>query len=84
MFKSLTCRSGRFVVVLALALLLLLPLGVGAAEKPVKGGDFVYVIPASSFPSMDGHRETTYAVVHPIAPYYSTLIRVTLKIELLR
>lgn len=76
MIKSLTCRIGPFVMVLALALLLLLPLGVGAAEKPVRGGDFVYIIPASSFPSMDGHRETTYAMIHPIAPYYSLLIRV--------
>jgi peptide/nickel transport system substrate-binding protein len=27
-------------------------------------------------PSYDGHRERTYGLIHPIAPFYSTLIRV--------
>ena len=26
-------------------------------------------------PSYDGHRETTFAMLHPIAPHYSTLLR---------
>ena len=27
-------------------------------------------------PSFDGHRETTFALIHPIAPFYSLLVRV--------
>lgn len=33
------------------------------------------MVPAEP-PSYDGHRETTFALIHPIAPFYSTLIRV--------
>jgi len=55
-------------------------LGVGAAaaaaEVPKRGGVFTYMIPADGGPSLDGHRETTYAVVHATAPFYSVLIRV--------
>ena len=35
-----------------------------------------YMIPADAPPSLDGHRETTYATLHPTAPFYSVLIRV--------
>ena len=34
------------------------------------------MIPADAPPSLDGHRETTYAMVHASAPFYSVLIRV--------
>jgi peptide/nickel transport system substrate-binding protein len=34
------------------------------------------LIPADAPPSFDGHRETTYATVHAVAPFYSVLIRV--------
>jgi hypothetical protein len=34
------------------------------------------MIPADAPPSLDGHRETTYATVHSAAPFYSTLIRI--------
>ncbi len=34
------------------------------------------MIPADAPPSIDGHRETTYATVHSGAPFYSVLIRV--------
>lgn len=47
-----------------------------ADDTPKLGGDFTYLVPASGPPSYDGHRETTYAVIHPVRPYYSTLIRV--------
>jgi len=57
-----------------------LALGIGtasiAAETPKRGGILTYMIPASGGPSFDGHRETTYAVVHATAPFYSVLIRV--------
>jgi peptide/nickel transport system substrate-binding protein len=61
---------------IALALLCLLALPVaGAAETPRRGGILNYVVPDEP-PSFDGHRETTFALIHPIAPFYSTLIRV--------
>jgi len=47
-----------------------------AQETPKQGGVFTYMIPADAPPSLDGHRETTYATVHTAAPFYSTLIRI--------
>ena len=46
-----------------------------AEETPKHGGILTYMIPADAPPSFDAHRETTYAVVHMIAPFYSVLIR---------
>src|SRR5208282_6621455 len=46
-----------------------------AAETPKRGGILTYMIPADAPPSFDAHRETTYALVHSIAPFYSVLIR---------
>ncbi len=46
------------------------------AEAPKRGGILTYMIPADGGPSLDGHRETTFAVVHATAPFYSVLIRV--------
>jgi len=34
------------------------------------------MIPADAPPSFDGHRESTFATVHAVAPFYSLLIRV--------
>ncbi len=45
------------------------------AETPRKGGILDFVV-AGEAPSKDGHRETTYSVIHPYAPFYSLLIRV--------
>jgi peptide/nickel transport system substrate-binding protein len=76
MIHLLSFRIRLFIAVLALVFLLIPFMGTGTAAQPVRGGDFVYVIPASGFPSMDAHRETTYAVIHPLAPYYSVLVRI--------
>ncbi|MFQ5757895.1 MAG: ABC transporter substrate-binding protein, partial [Acidiferrobacterales bacterium] len=46
-----------------------------AMEKPQKGGILNFVV-GSKIPSYDGHRETTFGVIHPLAPFYSVLIRV--------
>ena len=46
------------------------------AETPKRGGTLTYMIAADGGPSFDGHRETTYAVLHATAPFYSVLIRV--------
>jgi peptide/nickel transport system substrate-binding protein len=49
--------------------------GAGAdAQTPKKGGTLKFVVPAEP-PSFDGHKETTFALIHPIAPFYSVLIR---------
>ena len=47
----------------------------GAAETPVRGGILNYVV-GSKIPSYDGHQETTFGMIHPIAPFYSLLIRI--------
>jgi peptide/nickel transport system substrate-binding protein len=60
-----------------LAGLLAMPVTIpsASAETPKKGGILKFVVPDEP-PSFDGHRETTFALIHPIAPFYSTLIRV--------
>ena len=39
-----------------------------AAETPRKGGTLTYMIPADAPPSLDGHRESTFATVQAVAP----------------
>ncbi len=46
-----------------------------AQDSLRRGGELVFVVPADP-PSYDAHREETFAVVHPAAPHYSTLLRV--------
>jgi peptide/nickel transport system substrate-binding protein len=41
-----------------------------------RGGTLTYLIPADAPPSFDGHRESTYATIHAMAPFYSVLIRI--------
>ena len=43
-------------------------------ESPRTGGELVFAVGGTP-PSYDGHRETTFAMLHPIAPHYSTLLR---------
>jgi peptide/nickel transport system substrate-binding protein len=45
-----------------------------AAQAPRPGGELVFAV-AETPPSFDGHRETTFAMIHPVAPHYSTLLR---------
>jgi peptide/nickel transport system substrate-binding protein len=47
-----------------------------AEDTPKHGGHFTFMIPADAPPSLDAHRETTYATVHATAPFYSVLIRI--------
>src|ERR1700756_4103212 len=49
---------------------------VTAGETPKRGGPLVSMIPADAPPSLDGHRETTFATVQAAAPFYSVLVRV--------
>lgn len=48
--------------------------GANAQERPRYGGELVYVVPTEPA-SYDGHREGTFALIHPLAPVYSTLLR---------
>lgn len=45
------------------------------AQEPKIGGVLNFVV-GSKIPSYDGHRETTFGMIHPIRPFYSVLIRV--------
>src|SRR5215813_6961017 len=69
-------RHWRFALPM-LAGLLAVPLAVppADAQTPKKGGILKFVVPGE-FPTMDGHRENTFALIHPLAPFYSVLIRV--------
>ena len=48
--------------------------GAEAQDKPRYGGELVFVVPTEPA-SYDAHREGTFALVHPLAPVYSTLLR---------
>jgi peptide/nickel transport system substrate-binding protein len=67
-----------FLVPVVLALILAVvtaPGGVRAQDKPRQGGELIFVVPSEP-PSYDAHREETFGVIHPMAPHYSTLLRV--------
>ncbi|HEY1361181.1 MAG TPA: ABC transporter substrate-binding protein [Xanthobacteraceae bacterium] len=49
--------------------------GPSVAGGPKRGGILTFVVPDEP-PSWDGHRETTFALIHPFAPFYSLLIKV--------
>jgi peptide/nickel transport system substrate-binding protein len=62
-------------VALFVALIFLAPsLFAAQKEGPRSGGELVFAVGGTP-PSFDGHRETTFAMLHPIAPHYSTLLR---------
>ena len=68
----------RFISRIAAAMVVGLALGlssIGSAFAIDRGGILNFVV-AGEAPSYDAHRETTYAVIHPYAPFYSLLIRV--------
>src|SRR5262249_41833213 len=48
-----------------------------AAQTPKRGGTLTYMIPAEAGPSLDGHRETSFSVLHATAPSCSVVIRVS-------
>ena len=70
-------RSMRLILTTAAGVALAAAFGWSQADAagPKKGGTLTYVVPDEP-PSWDGHRETTFALVHPFAPFYSVLIRV--------
>jgi peptide/nickel transport system substrate-binding protein len=69
-------RTALFAVWLA-AVLATGPAMAASAELTAKrGGTLTYMIPADAPPSLDLHREATFALVHAVAPFYSVLMRV--------
>ena len=46
-----------------------------AVPVPRAGGTLTFVVPAEP-PSYDAHREETFALMHPAAPHYNTLLRI--------
>jgi len=50
-------------------------MGASLAATPKSGGVLDFVVPSNP-PSYDAHQETTFGVIHPLAPMYSLLIRV--------
>jgi peptide/nickel transport system substrate-binding protein len=71
--KSIRLKAaGAVLVGVAIGLSAAIPAG---AATPKHGGILKFVVPDEP-PSYDGHRETTFAMIHPIRPFYSLLIRV--------
>src|SRR5262245_66081463 len=74
--RPMKSRCGRLALFASAAVLAVAAAITGAtADAPKKGGILKFVVPDEP-PSFDGHRETTFALIHPIAPFYSVLIRV--------
>src|SRR3972149_1222845 len=48
--------------------------GNAAQVQPRSGGELVFPVPSEP-PSYDGHREETFGLIHPFAPFYNTLLR---------
>jgi len=69
MRRPLACALGAALVLLIAAM------PAGAQDKPRSGGELVFVVPSEP-PSYDAHQEETFGVIHPMAPHYSTLVRV--------
>src|SRR6266566_4567894 len=75
-------QIAAFAVALALLLAACTPAPKGGAatqsasgaEQPQAGGTLTFIVNAVP-PSFDGHRETTFALLHPVAPFYSTLYK---------
>ncbi|MDX2264687.1 MAG: ABC transporter substrate-binding protein [Hyphomicrobiales bacterium] len=62
---------------LAAALAAALATGAAAQDKPVKGGTLVWGLSAEAG-TLDCGGTDTFAVIHTVAPFYSTLLRVNL------
>jgi peptide/nickel transport system substrate-binding protein len=46
-----------------------------APAEPRRGGELTFLVPGEP-PSYDAHREETFALTHPAAPHYNTLLRI--------
>jgi len=68
-------QTMRPALALAAAAVIAVGFGGAAGAAPKMGGVLTFVVPDEP-PSWDGHRETTFALIHPFAPFYSLLIKV--------
>ena len=69
----------RAVALLGLLLALAVgPAGPVVAQQPRSGGTLNYIVEAEP-PSFDAHRETTFAMLHPIRPHYNLLVKFDLQ-----
>jgi peptide/nickel transport system substrate-binding protein len=67
---SKICMTGALIIAFSYAWL-----GISlAGEKPQYGGTLTFAV-ASEPPTYDAHREATFAVIHPISPHYSLLLK---------
>ncbi len=66
----------RLKFALPLAAGLALSFGMADSAHAVKSGGVLNFVVGSKIPSYDGHIEGTFGMIHPIRPFYSTLIRV--------
>jgi peptide/nickel transport system substrate-binding protein len=66
--KAIRSAAGAVTAIVAVCIAAL-PGASGAAETPKRGGTLTYMIPADAPPSLDGHRESTFATVHSTAPF---------------
>jgi peptide/nickel transport system substrate-binding protein len=64
----------RALAVIVTLLLVVVAAG-GGQGQPRAGGELVFVV-ASEPPSYDAHREETFGLIHPLAPFYSLLLRI--------
>ncbi|MGQ0569692.1 MAG: ABC transporter substrate-binding protein, partial [Armatimonadota bacterium] len=71
-------QAGRRPIVMIALLASALAIGLvsfpTAAQQPRSGGTLNFVVSAEP-PSFDAHRETTFAVLHPIKPHYNLLVK---------
>ena len=69
-------RTGMLTAGLSIVLAAAVVTAPAMAQVPKKGGTLTYMIPADAPPSLDGHKENTFATLHATAPFYSTLIAI--------
>jgi peptide/nickel transport system substrate-binding protein len=74
-FMRLRTTSVSIVTCLALVVVFALATPAVAQDKPRSGGELIFIVAAEP-PSFDAHREETFAMLHPTAPQYNTLMRV--------
>ncbi len=68
-------QSMRVAIMLGFLLLPMLSQTGLAQNQPRSGGELIMAVPSEP-PSYDGHREETFGLIHPVAPFYSLLLRV--------
>ena len=66
--------AGSILSILLVGTLVMTGIPAGA-QQPKYGGELIFPVPSEP-PSYDGHREETFGLIHPFAPFYSTLLRV--------